>query len=78
MAQNKYNRRSFSVDGASLVASGPQRCPSAMKDYCQSLDVRDFDLSTAFVFAEIADRKWIMEPQRSFHLVHRAEVMRIL
>ncbi len=62
MAQNKCDRRSLSVDAASLVASGPQRCPSAMKDYCQSLDVRDFDLSTSFVFVEIADRKWIMDP----------------
>lgn len=62
MAQNKCDRRSLSGDAASLVASGPQRCPSAMKDYCQSLDVRDFDLSTSFVFVEMADRKWIMDP----------------
>ncbi len=62
MAQNKCDRRSLSVDAASLVASGPQSCPSAMKEYCQSLDGRDFDLSTAFVLAEIADRKWIIDP----------------
>ncbi len=57
MAQNKCDRRSLSVD-----ASGPQSCPSAMKEYCQSLDGRDFDSSTAFVLAEIADRKWIIDP----------------
>lgn len=79
MVQNKCNRRSLSVDGASLVASGKWCCPSAMKDCCQSLDLReDFDLFTSFVFAETADRMRIMDPQRSFHLIHKADVMRIL
>lgn len=69
MAQNKCERRSLSFDATSLVASGQRRCPSAMKDYCQSLDVReDFDLFTAFVFSERADRMWIMDLLRSCHL----------
>lgn len=57
MAQNKCDCRSLSVDAVSLVASGQRCCPSAVKDYCQSLDVGEhLDLSTAFVFTEIADR----------------------
>jgi len=45
----KCDRRSLSFD-ATLVASGQRHCLSAMKDYCQSLDVREeFDLLTGCV-----------------------------
>lgn len=69
-------RRSLSIDARQSCGFC---CLSAMKGYCQRGDAReDSDLSTAFVLAKMADRTGIMDPLRSCHLIHKAEVRRVL